>query len=1574
MPPNAPIFADVATRLRNGPISTTEVASNLEAATIASIQRLPSTRPLDHRWDRSRGIIFSNVKRATRIDHTWTRDGEITFRSIPASKRAYAIRAIGPSSEPKPTVSQPGSYVDNAHKTPGFGASSIKQIEELKQQVDKLEKDLSQKRQEISQLRDDSKSKDGALEKRARDLAGSRRNLDDTKAALVKETEKLQRSIKQEKDTRKSLDGKIRHVETQLHTQTRRVEELERENKARGNELLAQRRTAADALDAHKQELLEERRIAAEQLQALRDSAADAIEKNAPILRAAQAEGERRANRAFERQLQELNRKHAADLKREAEQGAAVKSLQAEIGNLRSRMQNQRLQIAGDHAALRDELREEVYQVTAQLKAANEELNAQILRSDRVAAQKKVLQAALDGRKARARDDRVDYSGYRELFHDLSDQVYDILAGSNAIRDALSKESDLWRRSVTQFLGSKELLFFRQQSRYNDLKRDINNFLERRKQEAQDAAQQVRAHATEMYEARKALDLQGHATRMVTRFLHFDNESTESRGVSVSHYMSLVLPWSERLDDCDKRLDEIHAELRRLREQSAEGPPKLQDEFEMLQGHRRMLREHLQHAEAFRRREQLKALLNSSVEDRVTFVRLREMIDRMNSMNGVLNAADKEHKSPSRSLSTLRVGLKKARVHADELESFVRKRLIVQQDLEQLDQKVINEADAEIRKRISVHKREEELTMDVIVGRRTSSAKTFRERKAEQLKAVSSTNKASMSIDQLAATLGADMQSSIPITASVRLVPNVASRRVSTRMNRVALYQRALAGLKIKARKAKGNRLDQHGDKGVLLKKIEETKAKLLQAQAERSTTSSTDRPKKQTIDATKAKEEPADGSGASDTASGLNFKPSQPLQASHMQVSSKRQAQVSQWHIFSNAFVSQKQSLGQSQTASTLHAALTSQRQRTVRRSSDMNSEAGSVGVSAAMLTDQSPRRSASPQSASRTRASSTQSTSAEPAPSIAAAPASEMPSRAVSGEGDSQGGFDVSPPSSMSSYGPSDDSGSEVAEISQPEQEAKWKPEPHTLLDYQIPHKAYRDAVMASPSSNAAYWSHQLYKSLEGKTPIVYYCRNLETAERQCRLFLGEPVVGFDLEWEIGSSPGKGSIKRAVSLIQLAAEDKICLVHVACFAGDKIEQLLPPSLKTILEDENVAKAGVNIAGDATRMRSCFGVIMKGVFELSHMYRLVKTPEQVSFKLVSMATQVQNTLLLPLKKDEVRTSAWSKSLNMQQCTYAAADAYAGFRLFYQLDNLRKDMRPTPPRPPFQETFKPIILGDGTEVTRAAYRAKSTGKKPVAAGEQDESDDEFFDALEELPDTYGQDGDATSDSRVSVSKSVKDGEVDIDEADPDSVAALNEVMANTTLANSSGAVPAGRSNADKQVRDSKVDLDEIDADSVAALGDMMAQTTLEDPLPNTSTQKSRTSDTDKDSTQGMKQIQTHQSAKSPKQAPHVLVASPETILAAMWVSSLPSRSPKVGAASLRAYHLWHHQNHNLEAVAGICRQPPLAMTSVASYIMTAIKEEDMPYQKDRLREVFQHLPKSVWHVYGKWVRELGLDK
>ncbi|KAF1354882.1 ribonuclease H-like domain-containing protein, partial [Delphinella strobiligena] len=163
------------------------------------------------------------------------------------------------------------------------------------------------------------------------------------------------------------------------------------------------------------------------------------------------------------------------------------------------------------------------------------------------------------------------------------------------------------------------------------------------------------------------------------------------------------------------------------------------------------------------------------------------------------------------------------------------------------------------------------------------------------------------------------------------------------------------------------------------------------------------------------------------------------------------------------------------------------------------------------------------------------------------------------------------------------------------------------HVPLKFQIPPQDLRTALLASTTSGAAFWKHSLYKGPQNEKITIHYCTKFDQAEKQARLFLNESILGFDAEWEPGSKCEVGSIKDNMSLIQIACEHRIALFQVASFHGETAEDLMPPSLKIILESPRIIKAGVNIGADYTRLRRCFGIQGQGLFELSHLFKIVK-------------------------------------------------------------------------------------------------------------------------------------------------------------------------------------------------------------------------------------------------------------------------------------------------------------------------------------------------------------------------------
>ena len=213
-----------------------------------------------------------------------------------------------------------------------------------------------------------------------------------------------------------------------------------------------------------------------------------------------------------------------------------------------------------------------------------------------------------------------------------------------------------------------------------------------------------------------------------------------------------------------------------------------------------------------------------------------------------------------------------------------------------------------------------------------------------------------------------------------------------------------------------------------------------------------------------------------------------------------------------------------------------------------------------------------------------------------------------------------------------------------------------PLTSLSYQIAPELFYHARGRPQGSSDSYWSHTMYQCIgvDGtKTNVkVHYCTSKHTMEYVCRkYFVGEKVLGFDLEWDAWATR-EMDVRQNVSLIQMASPGHIGLFHCALFSKN---DFVAPTFKKIMEDAEVSKVGVNIRGDCTKVRKHLGVDTRGIFELSHMYKLVKYIKEGRTHLidkvaVSLATQVQECLGLPLRKSgDVRLSNWSRYLNQQQ-------------------------------------------------------------------------------------------------------------------------------------------------------------------------------------------------------------------------------------------------------------------------------------------------------------------------------------
>ncbi|CAE6416998.1 unnamed protein product [Rhizoctonia solani] len=109
------------------------------------------------------------------------------------------------------------------------------------------------------------------------------------------------------------------------------------------------------------------------------------------------------------------------------------------------------------------------------------------------------------------------------------------------------------------------------------------------------------------------------------------------------------------------------------------------------------------------------------------------------------------------------------------------------------------------------------------------------------------------------------------------------------------------------------------------------------------------------------------------------------------------------------------------------------------------------------------------------------------------------------------------------------------------------------------------------------------------------VKYLRTVK--EVDVALESAEGPFGFDLEWR--PSFVKGMPEAPIALLQLARPDQILLIQLSGMRG------FPNSLRDVLENYEIVKAGVGIAGDARKLWRDYGVSLLGAVELSQLARV---------------------------------------------------------------------------------------------------------------------------------------------------------------------------------------------------------------------------------------------------------------------------------------------------------------------------------------------------------------------------------
>jgi hypothetical protein len=452
---------------------------------------------------------------------------------------------------------------------------------------------------------------------------------------------------------------------------------------------------------------------------------------------------------------------------------------------------------------------------------------------------------------------------------------------------------------------------------------------------------------------------------------------------------------------------------------------------------------------------------------------------------------------------------------------------------------------------------------------------------------------------------------------------------------------------------------------------------------------------------------------------------------------------------------------------------------------------------------------------------------------------------------------------------------------------------------------------AAMEKNGDKPTYFSYEFFRNAKGEKLPLHYCKSFQASETVAAMFLEEKLLGFDLEWNPRIRAGNANIKDNVSVVQLASPTRVAIFQLAMHKGDTPDTILPPSLRKIIESDQVIKTGVSIQGDCSRMLKHLGVKARGLIELSHLHNLVTDRYnkasgkndvlEISKTGFALAKQVHAHLFLPMFKGQVRVSNWHQELRSDQCTYAATDAWAAVCLFYELERKRLDMEPVPPRPEFAELGRPIIGAQKTqsELMKDVEESTSSEEEDISHTEESEEEDLESDSSEESDDWISCDEELSS-----------------------------------------------------QVESLKIDAESTDTPS--------------------STRNSATAPRHKQSSSSSypskEDISLYPSPSS------LTALSAATMWVTTYTTSIiPTRAVRVGNHKLHAYTLWYHQSADLATIAtSLDRKSRLAL--VATYILDSIELERLPYDVDRIDDLMNQVPADKRKTYDVILAGAGREE
>ena len=1225
-------------------------------------QCAPLRRPIDRRWDCSRGIVFSSTQKSVVRDFRWSRGDAITFVEHPSRRRGYAAKNLMSSKAdrqqtPQSRQSQQG-LIDNPHL---ISSRALGGSEELRRKID-----------------DERSAHAKTLAKREADIR-----------AVRNQQEKLLQGVR---DEREKLIRQVRDLQHQL---------------------------AAPDLE-------------------LKARAADFNEREAGLtkgeaeLSATIAAARRDAMKMAHREVEGLNRLareravKADELQRTAV--SLLKSYEHEHDETTNKL-------ATEHA-------EELQHHRSNLQRA---LTSRFQEEMRLAEEAGLY---------RQKTERADYEAYHETWDAALASAINLGVQSLSIQNALFHKAT-WGKTRRPFDGAEINWSF--PLRYPVLNQRLQEYLSTSYQESETAGQYLRDMRAVLTTLREDVRYAGHVSRQLTRYHRFDESTTYQTASLVSVQLNET-PIAALRNQLKRELDGSDSLVRKVQGQTISEYS--QQGRKVAEAKLAILKLMADFYARFKEVEALRAVLRGSVSEKEIYVMTQEPRSLLDMANSVWNSwmsrggalyitgsriSPEDHERDRKAFVERRAI---ARTELATFETLVRKRRFLQVRLGQ-DKDDEEQLDAAVKERIVKAEKLLSATLERLVEQRSTAFARrpahVAERSRPQRPTInpiegSTQREWETRLRELRAKLERpdaypDEKSrhedyfelqALQLKLARKQLKHLLTQKAET-LQKFPVKHVKLQNFEreIKRLKAKVAKLSPEGNEKASLRQEQEA-LKLGSKEMRRGKRARMHRPVKTSTATT-----PSMDSGASSVASPSRVDRKEPMGATlTFKPTASQQAPHGCWPARLRYpcadSVKRTARLASSEAAVSVNIAdpsLTDNTDQSLTDNADhsLTDNADRSLTDTVLLAHPLPAHSHPPFSHAsgktgqmRTSIIKTPSNFAEydvPSASMDDSDKLDDWTQAIeetSGNDSEESSYQPSGPESSTASTTS--FGDAVEGISEPE--AIDTESSDIKLSYQIPTEDYRKAVLASKNTNAAFWSYKLYKNAEGKSPTVYYCTNYEQTEARAQEFASESVLGFDMEWEMGATLDKSSRKHNVSLIQIASEDKIGLFHLALFKEDTPDRLIPPSLRAILQSKEIAKTGVNVAGDSKRLKQCLDVEMMGLFELSHLYNVVtyseSQPEKVNRKLFAIADQVRNVLLLPLKKDNVRTSAWSKKLKIEQTEYAASDAYAGFRLYHGLEAKRRKMDPMPPRPAFYEEHQPLRLGNGQVVVPKTYTSKKT--------------------------------------------------------------------------------------------------------------------------------------------------------------------------------------------------------------------------------------------------------------------------